>query len=111
MTYDNRKKLLDNLKPATKPGVGKTTPCPKCGCPDAEHYSANYIACPRCDKPGAAQAPEPAEEEKTDPGWGGFVSTAAWYRCSSCYIQTKTDPDAVADGQTCLCGGALWRLP
>ncbi len=104
-------KLLEDLQPATKQrGVGKSAYCPKCG-REAEYYSANYIHCQRCDvaKPKSAVV---VDDEKTDPGWGDFViNLKAWYRCGACYTQTCAEPDEVAGGLTCGCGGDLWRLP
>ena len=75
--------LTDKLKPPAKDrGIGKSVPCPKCASPDAEHYSANYIWCPRCDDPkrqdlsrysldaltDIVSSPHDDEDEDTDPG-------------------------------------------
>jgi DNA-directed RNA polymerase subunit RPC12/RpoP len=121
--------LKKKLAPAAKErGIGKRVKCDRCGSPDAEHYSANYVQCPRCDSP-KAEADEPIEvrwrsldwggpaaddSEDTSPGWSPFASwktSSKWYRCGSCKIQTLIDPDSVAAGARCMCGGMLVVLP
>ncbi len=122
------KPLLDKLRPKAKaPGIGKVAPCDRCGHPDAEHYSANYIQCPRCDVPAEGPTAKVVKwfvgpdgnddffDEDTSPGWPAaqvaWSPATDWYRCSSCYTQTKTQIDKVANGGTCACGGTLWRKP
>jgi hypothetical protein len=118
--------LRDKLKPnSKKPGLGKVVPCPRCG-RDAEHYSANFIMCPSCDKPLAKRVDEALEasvlldlelDEPTNPG--GWTSAPAytvpiipahfrWYHCVRCSTQTKCDPNDVAAGKRCGCGASLY---
>lgn len=104
---DGALSLKDKLKPDTKQRVGKIAPCPKCG-RDAEHYSANYIACERCDSPTpkkAAPAPKPilgdfGEDIDTNPGWS---TTQRFYTCQGfyCGVESLYFIDSVAAGQTC----------
>jgi hypothetical protein len=117
--------LYDKLKPPTKRPVGKATECPKCKGP-GEYFTANYIACKRCDapKPKAAYV-DPAleaacardleiefDDEDTNPGFSMYhPMSRAGYRCLACSVQTKTDPDDVANGTRCFCGGVLKVLP
>lgn len=93
-------KLYDKLRPATKQrGVGKIAPCPKCG-RDAEHYSANYIACERCD------APKPKTGETIE-----WTLRTIQYKCISCNNVAMHDPLLVAAGERCKCGGWIRRYP
>lgn len=96
--------LLKKLKPDTSTRCGKVAECPRCGFEEAEHYSANYIACARCDK-GAV--PNPVKPEQTQP-WAMRV----WYRCGTCRSQQMHTLDEVANGQMCLsCRGPLRLMP
>lgn len=122
-------KLIDKLRPKPKSGkVGKVVPCPRCG-RDAEHYTANFVVCPRCDaQPPEAKAlplPPPADDfisfeldfddEPTQPGDAYcppvIGPTWRWYKCTRCTIQTKCDPMDVAVGKRCGCGGPLLVSP
>lgn len=118
--------LKDKLKPDAKQRVGKVVPCPKCG-RDAEHFSANYIACERCDAPKPKAGGEPIQwsirtmsedlEEDTNPGYfymnrnTSQVSHLRLYVCVSCKINQPHDPDLVANGARCPCGGDLRAYP
>jgi hypothetical protein len=108
--------LREKLKPQPKkPGVGKRVDCPRCGCSDAEHYSANYIACPRCDKKAAPV--EKADPADTNPMWpfdpgtwtlpAGIQPTIEHARTYTCALGNKSDhfPSDVAAGERCRCCG------
>ncbi len=109
-----RKTFIDKLKPSTH-GGGKVVACNRCG-GDAEHVSTTIATCPRCDKPRekAAGVSQPSQvelddffgdlwDEPTRPG----LPKRAWYSCDRCRSQWFVDPDAVAGGQRCGCGGSL----
>ncbi len=120
--------LFDKLKPKTKkPGIGKTVECKRCGGMNAEHYSANYIHCPRCDKPAdkatkAATATASTtgdfvdfeltfDDEDTNPGgWTQLnlplppppkANPSRLYICASCRQVKSYRLGSVAAGQLC----------